>query len=346
MKGKFIIGGLLIFILGVGGVFYQLFMPMSFGSQKVVVTIKSGEGPSQIADILKTHDLIRSRSVFLLYTRLRGFDRKLKAGYFHLNRYSSLARIAQQLSHKSAGVSLTRVTIPEGFSLKDISELLEEKGLISDRHAFMTFSKTKAKHKFIKKFKFLELVPTSNLEGYYFPDTYFFAKGVSMTILIETFLKRFESIIMKIWNNAPQGYDSPKSRFNFHNIVTMASMIEKEAAVQSEMPLISSVFYNRLKKYMKLASDPTVIYALGQPKKEVVYYKDLKVDSPYNTYKYSGFPPTPIASPGLMALKAALNPSESPYLFFVSNRDGTHSFTKTYEAHLSAQNKIKLNGGM
>ena len=128
-------------------------------------------------------------------------------------------------------------------------------------------------------------------------------------------------------------------KYSFHQLTTLASMIQKESRINSEMPRISSVFYNRLKKRMRLESDPTVVYALGKTYKDKVYYKDLETKSPYNTYRVGGFPPTPIASPGTKAFKAALNPETTPYLFFVAQKNGYHHFTKTYKEHLAIQRK-------
>jgi len=158
--------------------------------------------------------------------------------------------------------------------------------------------------------------------------------------IVNMFLKQFDKTIYAYWKSNATTNNMPLS---FHNYLTMASIIEKEAKHAEEMPTIAQVFYNRIKKKMPLASDPTVIYALGLSTKGKVYYSDLKVNSPYNTYINKGLPPTPIGAPGLQAFKSALAPSPNAYLFFVANQQtGKHVFTKNYKDHLAVQRQMKL----
>ena len=142
--------------------------------------------------------------------------------------------------------------------------------------------------------------------------------------------------MMPIWTKSKK-----KKNYGFHRMITLASLVERESAVSHERPIIAAVFFNRLRKYMLLASDPTVTYALGNPRKKRVTFKDLRIDSPYNTYKTPGLPPTPIASPGAASFDAITSPASLDYLFFVANRDGTHTFSHTYKAHYRKQMEIE-----
>ena len=177
------------------------------------------------------------------------------------------------------------------------------------------------------------------MEGFIYPDTYYFAKGETLYTICDTFFNQFKRVILPLWESAPSQKGTPKQRFNFYEVLTMASIVQKEARHTDEMPKISSVFYNRLKKMMPLGADPTVVYGLGLTTKKLVTYKDTRSTSPYNTYKVFGFPPTPIASPGKKAFIAAIKPLTTPYYFFVARKDGYHIFTKTYAEHLAVQRK-------
>ncbi len=321
----------LIFLLPLCICVAILFIPPSFDSKNQVFNIEKGMSIDILTKQLHDKNLIRSKTFFKFFMKLRGLDRRLQAGNYQLNPNYNLFQTLDTLEGVG-GVQLIKVTIPEGFSTRQISKRLEALEVISSANAFNTYIQN-AKSKFDSEFVFLEWIPTENLEGYLFPETYLFAKNTSYKKITRTMLSEFEKRLLPIWKDAPKTEGSPKKRFNFHKVVTMASIIQKEATQEHEMATISSVFYNRLKKLMTLSSDPTVVYAMGLDTKPVVLYKDLKIDSPYNTYKYPGFPPTPIAAPGKAAFQAAVYPKNTPYLFFVSNKDGTHAFTKTYADH-------------
>jgi UPF0755 protein len=258
----------------------------------------------------------------------------LRQGEYELDRKMSLVRIIAVLRGRVPGLKLVRVTIPEGYSVAKIAKLLESKELIS-APKFLEYVRN-AKPELEAKFPFLSQVPTSNLEGYLFPETYLFAHGVSSAVVTEAFLGQFQRRVLPIWNSI-----SASANISLHEAVTLASMIEKEAHDPAEMRLISAVFHNRLKKRINLASDPTVLYALGEPEKEIVTYADLRVDSPFNTYRRPGLPPTPIASPGAHAFAAALHPENSDFLYFVANGDGTHSFSRTLQEHVTKTRRIQ-----
>ena len=322
--------------------FYQFYVPTSFSKEpSQVITIKNGSYLRLISSQLKDKGLIRSQLFFKLYVKWKKVGNQLKAGSFLLNPNFSISTIVQHLTTKNGNAALIKLTIPEGFSIDDISKRLESLGM-SSASFFSHYAHGQAIDDFREMFPFLnELVDVRTVEGYLFPDTYFFAKDVSSKVIVETMLREFQNKIIPIWEEDPGTEGSPKARFSFHEVLTLSSLIEKEARVQDEMVIISSVFCNRLKRKMPLASDPTVVYALGKRYKDKVYYKDLKIDSPYNTYRYSGFTPSPIASIGVMAFKSALTPIDSKYLFFVANKNGTHHFSNTYAEHLAYQKKQK-----
>ncbi|MEO7965651.1 MAG: endolytic transglycosylase MltG, partial [Gemmatimonadaceae bacterium] len=182
-------------------------------------------------------------------------------------------------------------------------------------------------------------IPTGTLEGYLFPDTYTFPPGAKARDVVNAMVERFE----KAWK--PEWDAELKSRaITRHAAVTMASIVEKEARVPEERPVISAVYYNRLKAGMLLQADPTVQYALGKHVDRVLF-KDLEIDSKYNTYKYPGLPPGPIASPGAPSLLAAVAPAKVPFLYFVADNDGHHEFRRTFAEHSEAIRSIRKRAG-
>lgn len=330
-KKAYIIAGVLGLIgLTVAIVIYQLFIPASWHHVNKEIIIPAGTTPSGVAEIMYENGLIRNKEVFLSYIILTGTDRKIQAGLYEFSPTYSLHRIAKMLK-ENRGIKLIKITIPEGFSIKKISALLQHHGLVRQKD-FVSYMEGPVKEEMAEEFEFLAEIPVNSIEGYLYPETYLFAKGVSKEKIVRALIRQFEVNILEIWEKRP-----PYHPFSLHETLTLASMIEKEARVKEEMKRISSVFHNRLQKGMQLASDPTVLYALGEPDKRRVLYKDLEVDSPYNTYRYKGLPPGPIASPGIKAFYAAIYPEKTPYMFFVANHDGTHTFTETYEEHLRVQ---------
>ncbi|NQY74971.1 MAG: endolytic transglycosylase MltG [Candidatus Margulisbacteria bacterium] len=328
--------GIVLFLVMMAWGVYATFIPMSKEKTLQEITIPSGATLRQISHILKSENLIRSQYLFLVYSKIYRLDHQLRAGVFSLSPSYALPRLVGILQEKEGAASLVKITIPEGYLIDEIGNVLAEKGL-AEKGAFLQAVAT-AKEDFNQKYPFLSKVPTSNLEGYLFPETYIFAKGVHVDTIVDAFLKTFQSKIMPIW-------DANKDKtLSLHEMVTLASIVQQEAYLVSEMPLISGVFHNRLKKKMLLASCPTVAYAMGDPHKRLLTYKDLEFESDYNTYRRRGLPPTPIASPGTKAFEAAMHPEKTSYLYFVSNQDGSHSFNTTlYQHHRRQQEILKQN---
>ncbi len=340
MKKAFF-GVLLVLIFFLLYVLFQLFVPYRYYFRPRVIEIPAHATPKTIGIILKEKDLIRSANWFYYYVWITKQGPLLRAGTFRISPSMTFSQITSALRTQNGAVSLIKVTIPEGYNIREIAATLARHDLV-DPPIFINYTTYAAKPLFESEFPFLKHTGTSTLEGYLFPDTYFFRKNESLEAIVRIMLKRFQSTVIPIWDQAPNTPQSPRAKYTLHEVLSIASIIEKEAQKTSDMPIISAVFYNRLRRGMALQSCPTVIYALGRNHKERVYYSDLRVDSPYNTYKHAGFPPSPIASMGLRAFHAALNPAASPYLFFVAGKNGSHVFSRTYSEHNKAQKERRL----
>ena len=292
----------------------------------VQITIPPGSSVRAVSDSLKSAGLVSYPALFRAYAKIGRRDRAVKAGTFLIARGSSWGTILDSLT-RGRGMGLT-LTIPEGFSLAAIESLMV------DRLRLQTDSVAAAARDSVARARMG--VTASSLEGYLFPDTYDFQPGVPAAAAMNAMLERFESVWESDsdWNKRLAELSMTR-----HQIVTLASIIEKEATIEDERPIISAVFHNRLKIGMALQADPTVQYARGQHA-DRVYLKHLEVESPYNTYKYPGLPPGPIASPGKASLRAALYPAGVKFLYFVAHPDGHHEFRNTYAEHLAAKQNI------
>jgi len=267
--------------------------------------------------------LIKSDSFFYYLARITGKSAELKAGEYELNDQMSAWEILRIIT--GSHVKLYKVTIREGMNMFQIAKLLQERDLVDE----IQFLEAAWDKDFVQELG----IPSFTAEGYLFPETYYIPRGTSARKVIQMFVDMF-------WDQIPQSYieDVRKSSLSFHQVVIMASMIEKETALAAEMGLISSVFYNRLERGMRLQSDPTAIYDL-MPYGGLVKRDHLFRKSPFNTYQISKLPLTPIANPGILAIQAAIYPQKTNYLFFVSRRDGSHHFSRTYKEHTEAIDK-------
>ncbi|NLJ72421.1 MAG: endolytic transglycosylase MltG [Syntrophomonadaceae bacterium] len=291
------------------------------------VNIPEQSTARQIAKILLDHDLIHSEKAFLNYCKRTKNDAILKAGHYQFSRSQSVQEIVTDIA---AGKIVTiAFTIPEGYTVKQIGELLVAKELFSEAEWQEAVS-TEYSYDFLK-YGYNDI--KEPLEGFLFPDTYRIPDNITASALIELMLKNFQSVWEKDFAKMALDKD-----YNIFELVTIAAMIEKEAAVAKDRPTISGVIYNRLRINMPLQIDATVLYALGTHK-DVVLNRDLTVNSPYNTYKYGGLPAGPIASPGKDSIKAALNPEKHNYLYYLAKGDGSHYFARTFDEHLRAKAK-------
>ena len=318
-----------IFIIWiVGGLFYfQASNPASETPRPIIFKINKGMTLKQVAHALAYKDLIRSPSSFRLVAYLQDKQSKIQAGEFELSPSMSPLQLLNRIT--SGQAVLHSVTIPEGYRIEEIASILKAKKIANPRK-FIVETHNKS---LIASMS----IPGNSLEGYLFPDTYYFNKGADEKTIVKTMLHNF---IQKIFK--PEHIKRAKERgMSFHEIITLASIIEKETGQSRERELISAVFHNRIKKNMRLQSDPTVIYGLPNFDGNI-HKKDLSYDSPYNTYRYRGLPPGPIASPGLHSIQAALYPSKVSYLYFVSRKDGSHQFSDNLKDHNRAVRKYQL----
>lgn len=284
-----------------------------------VILIKKGEALSHAAANLKEKNLIKNEKFFVLLAFLEKKS-NIITGKYKINSGMSTSDIIKKLS--SGDIIRRKVTLPEGFNLYQIAERLEENEITS-KEEFLKYSYDE---EFLKSMN----LKHQSIEGLIFPDTYLFAESQEAKEIILIMHKQYKNIISSI-----DFSNMKKFRLNTYEIINLASLIEEEAKVPKERDYISAVFHNRLKKNMKLGCDPTVRYAVKKFKGRISY-KDLKHDSPYNTYLYRGLPPTPICSPGKEAINAALHPADSDYLYFVARNDGSHYFSKTAREHTRA----------
>ena len=274
--------------------------------------LRTGSSARHIANDLERAGIIRNKTAFLLVHAVK--VGQLKAGEYRFDHPANVFEVYDRIAR--GDIVHHTVVVPEGFNIFDIAGAVEAAGLGS-RADFL-----KAAH---ETALIADLDPQApSLEGYLFPDTYEFTRTQSMHDIAATMVHRFRRESASIGMNG-----------DYHRLVTMASVIEKETAVPDERPLVASVFYNRMERGIPLATDPSVIYAalLAGRYNGVIHVSDLQYDSPYNTYKHAGLPPGPIANPGLSALQAAMHPADSQYLFFVSDNQGHHRFAKTIQEH-------------
>lgn len=320
-----------IFFLLLGALYHfkrYIHSPISPLPQPMIFPLPKGASFKTTLARLEQMGLITNPFYFELLARSAGKQGSLKAGEYALETGMTPAQLLEMITE---GRSLQfTLTVPEGFTMKDIARRLEELGAGTSREFFDTARNPAT----LRRYE----VEADSFEGYLFPDTYHFAKGSELKVVLgmmaDHFMKkvRTEEILRQV----------ESSGFTLHEILTLASLIEKETALAEEKELISAVFHNRLKKKMLLQCDPTVIYAMrdfdGNIRK-----KDLQIDSPYNTYRYRGLPPGPIANPGLGSILAALHPTQSDALYFVSKKDGGHHFSSSLEEHNRAVRKFQLN---
>lgn len=315
-----------------------LFCPNNFApAPKVLVYIPNNTSARQVSHILDDSEMVLSNHLFLLYARLLGKSRDLRAGYYEMSPEWSIYTVLETLCSPNTHARLIRTTIPEGYSLRQIAQLLSQKGITSSS-ALLGYWHTAVFRDYGKKYPYLMAIPTASVEGYLFPDTYLFAANSTPKAVTGMLLETFDKKLFSLWETS-RGSSKNASLKDFHAYLTLASLVEKEAVFRDEMPTIAGVFLNRLAIGMPLATDPTIVYALGDVWRKQLFYRDLKIDSPYNTYKNKGLPPTPIASPGISAFQAVLYPSSHAYLFFVALKEGggRHVFTRSYREHLSVQ---------
>ncbi len=298
----------------------------SLPATEQVVMVHRGTGIRDVSYLLARHQLIRHPSAFKLLAKVKTRHQPIKAGEYRLSSGQTPEKILARLI--AGEVVLHRLTVPEGYTLRQIGQLVEQAGLagavdfyrvardpaVADRHG----------------------LAAATCEGYLFPETYFFPASVTAETIVDTMIKRFRAV----FNESYQAR-AKELGFTVHEVVTLASIVEKETGAAVERPQIAAVFHNRLKKRMRLESDPTVIYGIKDFDGNLTR-RHLETRTPYNTYRIRGLPPGPIANPGAKSLEAVLYPADVPFLFFVAKKDGTHQFSTNLSDHNRAVRKYQL----
>jgi UPF0755 protein len=310
--GKLLFFGLL---LVAAWLVWALLLPTK-PEQTQILLFPAGSSSKAIAQSLADHGVIRSAKAFMLLRYVQP-SRKLKAGEYKFDREATALQVLNRIAR--GDIYAHTVVVPEGFNMFDIAQAVEAAGLgTADDFLKLAQSETALVRPYDPQAK--------SLEGYLFPDTYQFTRTQSMHDIVATMVRRFDREAKALALNG-----------DLHQLVTMASIVEKETAAADERPEVASVYFNRLNKRMALDADPTIVYAalLDKRYRGTIYQSDLQAQSAYNTYKNSGLPPGPIANPGRASLQAAIKPAETNYLYFVAVGDGSghHRFSSTYEEH-------------
>jgi len=300
----------------------------------VIIEIPSGSTAKSIGALLESEGLIRSADAFVKTVKDLDAAAALQAGQYKLSKAMSVEEVVKVVSGGEVYRNTFKVVVPEGFEVVQIAERLAADGHIDKDLFYKELQTGDFDYKFLSP-----MDRETNLEGFLFPATYTFDVGTSEHDIIDAMLKKFDEVFK------PEYYTQAEALgLTVREVITMASIVEREAMVHDERPIVAGVFYNRIETKMALQSCATVQYILGE-RKEVLSNADIAIDNPYNTYKYPGLPPAPIASPGERSIKAALYPAETEYFYFVTTNlgDGSHYFSKTYEEHLQAIERSKLN---
>ena len=341
-KQRFIFLSLILVAL-LGFCWFQT-LPVSTEHKPLKVDIPPGTSTEKIGQTLQNKGILRNGVALQAYCLYRfGYSAGSRLNVSSANHTFSpnmtLSQIVQELRHGDRNARQIKIVIPEGFTLKQIAARLEKSGVL-DSQEFLDFAEHPNKLAWEEEFA----LPASSLEGYLFPDTYSFSPKTPPEQVLHEMLTNFTKKFYRPYSKALEG-----SGRDLNSIVTIASLIEREAETEPDRPRISGVIDNRLKKDMRLEIDASVLYALGYHKKRV-FFKDLEVDSPYNTYRNKGLPPGAIANPGLNSLRAALSPEKHDYLYYVASPSGSHIFSKTEAEHNKAVLRMKRarldqNGG-
>lgn len=303
--------------------------PLQYNQADITFKVKEGESLNGLFERLNNENVLRSSFFSKIYIKFNNVEESIKPGTYTVNSDISFQDFLSVLT--DGKVSEAKVTFPEGYTVEDIAKKLEE-SKVCTKDEFL---------KVVKEYPLPSYIKPNNerkyeLEGFLFPDTYAIPKGTTPKQIIEMMLNRFEGVINEIQSEL--GITIPKEEYEKYVIV--ASMVEKEARDDSERAEIASVIYNRLQKGMPLQIDATVLYALGEHK-DTVLYKDLKVDSPYNTYKIKGLPVGPICNPGKPSLLAAIKPAKTDYIYYLLNpSNNKHYFTNNYEDFLAKKKEF------
>ena len=309
----------------IGGQSYYLLSVKEYQGTEKLFVVKPGEGFGSVNYRLHKEGLNSSKKLLYQYAKLRGLLTKIKVGAFRIQPGTSSIDVLHTLIYGSP--ELDQVTVPEGMNMYQVGKILEDKEITTYKK-FLAACKDKT---FLNKIG----ISAKTAEGYLYPDSYKFIKDTPAKTIIKAMYRTFKKKTKQL--------DFQSSPLTRHEIIILASVVEKETGASFERPQIAGVFHNRLKKRMRLQSDPTTIYGIYENFNGNLRKKHLLEKTPYNTYTIPALPIGPISNPGLEAIRAVLSPANHSYLYFVSQNDGTHVFTKTYKDHLKAVAKYQLN---
>lgn len=300
--------------------------------QTTILNIDRGESVRAISRKLKKENIVNNDTFFLLYVLIKGYQKRLKAGeYEFAGKYTIDEIVSKLVNHE---IKLRKVTVPEGLTLSEIGDIFDKNALFKKSEFMDVINDDSLKSQLLDE-------GVNSFEGLLFPDTYYYWRGIEPQQIVEMMINRKNEIIKEI--EKENGGKASLGDMKEYEIMILASIIEKESSFDAERDLVSSVFHNRLKIGMKLDSDPTVIYGLGDKFEGNLRKSDLEMFTEYNTYLIPGLPPTPIANPGKSSIYAALYPAETNYLYFVSRGDGTHYFSRNYAEHRKAVYQYQIN---
>lgn len=318
----------IIIILLIGGI-YEVAKPAFLTTAKTVtITVKPGMSSDDIAQLLYENHVVASAKLFQITARMQGLENSLQAGEYVVTSDMSIPRILALMTHGQA--AYCQFTIPEGYTINQIAQLLADKKIGSA-------NKFKAAAQHYVPYDYMAMAPNEQYaaEGYAFPDTYRIGQDCPEEKILQMMVENFNGKL-----TAAMRRKAVEKGLSIRELVILASLVEKEAQLEKDRPIIAGVFLNRLKKNMPLQSCATIQYILGYAKPELTI-QDTEIASPYNTYLHPGLPPGPIANPGLASLNAVLQPADTDYLYFVADRHGAHHFSKTYEEHLATIEKVR-----
>lgn len=301
-------------------------IPVSTERIDHIVVVNPGQKFHSLAEGLHEKGIIKNPDKFMLFARIKGYDKNIKAGEYILSPSMTPKDILETIV--AGKIHLRKLTIPEGYSLRQIARTVAEEGFAAEAEFLdsATNPSLASSHG----------IEAKTFEGYLYPETYYFPKDTTTENIISAMVKRFWVVFKPEWKEQAKTIG-----FSIHQVITLASIIEKETGAAFERPLISSVFHNRLKRKMRLESDPTVIYGINDFGGNLTR-KHLSEPTPYNTYKIKGLPPGPIANTGVKSIEAALYPADTKFLYFVSKKDGTHHFSTNIKDHNEAVRKYQL----
>ncbi|TCL37194.1 UPF0755 protein [Anaerospora hongkongensis] len=302
-------------------------MVSTYEGRTETLTVKPEMTVKDIGEVLFQNGIIHNATLFRINAKVQGAENSLQAGNYVLSSKMSMSDIIDKMVRGDTVYRL--LTIPEGYNVEQIAKLLDEQGL-GDGATFKALARNFTPLDYMVQQPGI-IYP---VEGYVFPDTYRINPGMTEEGILKMLVANFDKKLTTDMRERARALG-----LSLHQAVTLASLVEKEAKLDTERPVIAGVFYNRLKQNMPLQSCPTVQYILGYPKAELTI-ADTQIMSPYNTYQNLGLPPGPIASPGMAAIQAVLYPADTPYFYFVAAKDGSHRFNKTYEEHLAAVDAV------